>query len=262
MEDFSIIKQQDEILREIEERQPMFTPVQDFSSLEVEYASNPPFQAKIPYLQSKYSGFRRTRGDGNCFYRSFIFSLFEQLIQNKSHLSNPDSPYSQIYSAIKQKVLDSGDILNAAGFLPICYEDFIDMISAKLEMIPTTEISQLEDDFKDKIIADTYVMYTRFIVSAFLRLHADEYSGFVEGYPDIVSFCNSEVDPMNRECEQLQIIAMTEAFQIKAEIEYMDRNDRTETTLMSFPFEYTGPDFKIHMLYRPGHYDILYPNRS
>lgn len=199
------------------------------------------------------------RGDGNCFYRCFIFSLLEQLAQHKSELSDPLSPYSQIFSEIKTKVKNSAEMLNAVGFEAICYEDFIDLLNYKLESIPTTEVSQLEADFQDKMIADSLVMYTRFIVSAFLRINQDEYIGFIENHQDMQSYCNSEVDPMDRECEQLQVIALTTAFGIKTEIEYMDRNEKSETTLMSFPPEYIGPDFKITVLYRPGHYDVLYP---
>ena len=41
------------------------------------------FVAKIQNLSTSYCGIRRARGDGNCFFRSFIFALFEHLMQTR-----------------------------------------------------------------------------------------------------------------------------------------------------------------------------------
>ena len=38
------------------------------------------FAAKIEQLARGYGWMRRTRGDGNCFFRSFIFALLETLV--------------------------------------------------------------------------------------------------------------------------------------------------------------------------------------
>lgn len=40
----------------------------------------------INYLSKKYSHVRKVRGDGNCFYRAFLFCYLENLLT--SHLSN------------------------------------------------------------------------------------------------------------------------------------------------------------------------------
>ena len=37
-------------------------------------------------LQENYTHFRRTRGDGNCFYRAFGFANMEILLQDKDEL--------------------------------------------------------------------------------------------------------------------------------------------------------------------------------
>lgn len=41
------------------------------------------FRTKIAGLERAYSGMRRTRGDGNCFFRSFIFAYIEDILQRK-----------------------------------------------------------------------------------------------------------------------------------------------------------------------------------
>lgn len=51
------------------------------TSLFLEYAvGNPVFAKKIDSLSHSFSSMRRTRGDGNCFYRAFIFSYLEGLL--------------------------------------------------------------------------------------------------------------------------------------------------------------------------------------
>ena len=40
------------------------------------------FRDKIRSLEMQYGSMRRTRGDGNCFFRSFMFAFMEQLVQN------------------------------------------------------------------------------------------------------------------------------------------------------------------------------------
>lgn len=38
------------------------------------------FLAKIRKLEAMYKSIRRARGDGNCFFRSFIFAYMENLV--------------------------------------------------------------------------------------------------------------------------------------------------------------------------------------
>lgn len=38
------------------------------------------FLAKISKLEGMYGSIRRARGDGNCFFRSFIFAYMEHLV--------------------------------------------------------------------------------------------------------------------------------------------------------------------------------------
>lgn len=51
------------------------------SLLLAEYANGSQvFLDKISSLQSMYGSMRRTRGDGNCFFRSFIYRYLEWLL--------------------------------------------------------------------------------------------------------------------------------------------------------------------------------------
>ena len=254
---YNVVDQEDEIQREIESLSPMFSPVLPLSTLESEYQNNFNFLRKIPKLSQSFPSFRRTRGDGNCFYRSVMFCILEQFIKNKDQVLAAGA-IGLSYQNIIEKVKSSAHILSAAGFEAICYEDFIDLILEKLEGVKSSSVEVLSQEFEDKMLADSIVMYSRFLISAYLRLNSDRFEGFTEGYATVLDYCKSEVEPMDRESEQLQVMAMSEAFNIKIQIEYMDRSDSDNCTQLIFPESYSGPDFTVHLLYRPGHYDLLY----
>jgi ubiquitin thioesterase protein OTUB1 len=64
-----------------------------------------------------------------------------------------------------------------------------------------------------------------------------------------------EVEPMYKESDHIHVIALTNATQMPASIVYLDRGDQQQATKHNFP-EDSSPEISI--LYRPGHYDIIY----
>lgn len=61
---------------------------------------------------------------------------------------------------------------------------------------------------------------------------------------------------MYRESDHVHISALTSALEVSVRVIYMDRGEGGEVNHHDFPEG--SPPF-IHLLYRPGHYDILYP---
>lgn len=61
---------------------------------------------------------------------------------------------------------------------------------------------------------------------------------------------------MYKESDHIHISALTAALGVGVCVEYMDRGKGGQVNTHCFP-EDTRPF--IHLLYRPGHYDILYP---
>lgn len=70
------------------------------------------------------------------------------------------------------------------------------------------------------------------------------------------SFFFQEVEPMFKESDHIHIIAMSTALNTGVRVRYMDRGAGTEVTAHDFP---EGATPSVNLLYRPGHYDILYP---
>jgi len=48
--------------------------------LENEFQNSPIFLKKIQNLKEIYPSYRRVRRDGSCFYRSYLFQIFERIM--------------------------------------------------------------------------------------------------------------------------------------------------------------------------------------
>ena len=61
---------------------------------------------------------------------------------------------------------------------------------------------------------------------------------------------------MGKESDHIHIIGMAAATQVPVRVEYMDRGEGGTVTSHDFPEDGSTP--KLFLLYKPGHYDILY----
>ena len=57
--------------------------VESLSTLEDEYAGDEIYCQKARDLAGKYKTMRRTRPDGNCFFRAFSYAYLERLLDNR-----------------------------------------------------------------------------------------------------------------------------------------------------------------------------------
>lgn len=60
---------------------------------------------------------------------------------------------------------------------------------------------------------------------------------------------------MSKESDHIHIIALAKALNVPVLVEYMDRGEGGTVNHHIFP---EGSEPRIFLLYRPGHYDILY----
>jgi len=245
--DEDTIQQTQDIEKEIAKEQPFISDIQDFSALEEEYKNDVIYLGKVKELKAKYSKLRRTRGDGNCFYRAFGFAYLELLLQKEEECQK----FAEAMEHIKKSLLD--DV-----FPRFTLDEFHESFMKVLKRVEKDATSKdLLDIFNDKEESDYIVVYLRLLVSGYLQHHEDFYSNFIEGGRTVKEFCSQDVEPMDRESDHIQITALTCAVKVPIRVEYMDRADHTVTT-----HDFTVEDNKakpvIHLIYRPGHYDILY----
>lgn len=244
--DEAIIAQQDRIQQEIAGHTPLLSDRLELSVLYQEYAPDDKvYQEKIKDLHRRYTFIRRTRPDGNCFYRAFGYSYLEALLDGGSELER-----------FKDVALHSKEELIRQGFTEFTIEDFhntfMDLI-ALVQKRPAA--SELLAAFNEQTVSDYVVVYLRLLTSGHLQREKVFYQHFIEGGRSVKEFCQQEVEPMCKESDHIHIIALSQALNVSIQVEYMDRGEGGSTVTHVFP---EGSDPQVFLLYRPGHYDILY----
>ena len=243
--DEDVMALQRQIEKEVADNAALMGAPCDFSLLAKEYEGDDVYTGKVEDLCSKYKSMRRTRGDGNCFYRAFGFAHLERLLNDAAAMKQ-----------FKALVADSKDKLIEQGFPKFTLEDFHDTFMEVLEKVESgCGLTELEGIFNDAGYSDYLVVYLRILVSGHLQKEADFFMNFIDGGRSVKEFCSQEVEPMGREADHIHIIALTAALDTPVRVEYMDRGESKAVNAHDFP-EGSAP--QVCLLYRPGHYDILY----
>ncbi|CAG5129819.1 unnamed protein product [Candidula unifasciata] len=248
-----IMAQQRIIEKEIAESQPLISNLLTFDEIVEEYSDEDSvYRHKIEDLKGRYKNMRKTRGDGNCFFRAFGFSFLEKLLQDADG-----------YKSFVDVVHKSKDMLISLGFPQFTLEDFYDTFVDIVKQVecPGT-VEKLLETFNDQGLSDYFVVYLRLLVSGHLQANEESYIHFIDGERTVRQFCSQEVEPMGRESDHIHIVALTKALQVPICVEYMDREGLACNAFNFNPSDATDeadPKPTVTLLYRPGHYDILYP---
>jgi ubiquitin thioesterase protein OTUB1 len=210
--------------------------------------TSPEYYQKALELSNRYSHIRKIRGDGNCFYRAVLTAVIERILNNRHELE----PFTALCKSWRKRLLD-------LSFPELTTGDFCDSMETLCESIKenlkTNEV--LMDDLNQDGIANYYVAFLRLITSGYLRENETEYAGFIEGGRTLDLYCIEEIEPMWKDCDHLSIIALVNALKTSLRIEYMDRS-QAPSGGWHHDFSADGSEPKLYMLFRPGHYDLLY----
>ena len=106
--------------------------------------------------------------------------------------------------------------------------------------------------FEDKEKGNYLIVFVRLFIAAYLKENKILYENFIFEQ-EFESWILKEVETVDNECDQIQIMAIVNAFDIGVTIEYLNASN---VDTITFP-EGNNNNF-IKLLYRPGHYDILY----
>ncbi|KAL8038078.1 hypothetical protein ABFX02_11G080300 [Erythranthe guttata] len=276
--DDDIMQQQSAIQAVEADKIPFVGDKEPLSSLAAEYKSgNPIILEKIKVLTEQYAAVRRTRGDGNCFFRSFMFAYLEHILESQDRAE---------VDRITASVEYCRKTLLSLGYAEFTFEDFFALFLEQLESVlsgPEASISheELVERSRDQSVSDYVVMFFRFITSGEIRNRSEFYEPFIQGLTNtsVEQFCKSSVEPMGEESDHVHITAISDALGVAIRIVYLDRScdDKGSVTVNHHDFSPVARDPTnaninnnsnnsqpikpfINLLYRPGHYDILYPN--
>lgn len=124
----------------------------------------------------------------------------------------------------------------------------------------------LSEKINDRVVSDSIVVHMRLIAAAQLKANADHYAGFLEGRT-AEQYCTECIMPSNMEIDHPGLVLLAGALLgpagIVLETAYLDLSPSSQVNTYreppdagDKPLEAVGP--MVCLLYRPGHYDILY----
>ena len=243
--------------------------LEDLSLLRAEYErGSAAFVSKIDRMGQRFRGIRRTRGDGNCFYRGFCFAYLEALARSGDAAER----------ARMGALLDQWDKrLEARGIDRIVYEDALDVMRDLVRgeadgapIGPAEVLARLRDEGSSQML----VMLLRFVTSVEIQDRAEFFAPFILGSSDeclsVEAFCNRSVMVMGEESDHVHVVALSDALGVPLSVLYLDGNplgggagagaggEGDDVPTHDFVPEGTPGPPVLSLLYRPGHYDVLY----
>ena len=237
--------------QEVEQTTPLISEELPVSILLDDYKSNQEYSNSVKQITDKYKYIRKVRRDGNCFYRSFIYRIFEYIcIKNNKNL----------YEHIVKKINESKELIKRNGYDWSFIEDFYNIFYLEFHhcfnSIETKGVSvrdYLDNLFSDKEKGNYLIYFIRFCIAAFLKENSFLYEVYVDGAFE--NWVSSEVEAIDHEADQIQIMACVNYFDIGVKIEYLHPN---KNEVMKFPEDKPEDQIFITVLFTPGHYDLLY----
>lgn len=281
-----------DIVRAEEAKKPYVGDKETFDTLIQDYQSYPVFVSKIKSLAARYGGIRRVRSDGNCFFRATAFSLLEWLLVNEA--DKECQRFLHTLEVCKQRMVSAGfDPMVFEDALDLLVGQVNAICIGGAVPGQGADESTLLANFRDDTVSNMIVMLLRFITSAEVQARQDHFAPFVLGVADtdVQTFCRRFVEPMAEESDHLQAQALCDALQLPITVVYLDSRERgldhgssgaasagsvAECEVHRFEPSAEGAGAlaaaaacmgstaggqrpSVHLLYRPGHYDIAYP---
>lgn len=250
-------------------KRPLISSAEPLNALREEYANGTGnFLEKIEWLLSQgWRGLRRTRGDGDCFYRSLAYAYVERLLFAEDQGLAVASAKSILEKNLK--------VLDQVGFEKLAYEDFYDAFIEVIDLIVTPnrhgqklDARTLLEFFQTPELSNSAVFFLKLVTSAQMRSEPVLYEGFLIS-PDtgdpmgVKEFCERFVEAAGKEADDPMISALTSALSVPVNVAYLSNAGFSDSShkvnFVEFQSEGTGLSGAepITLLYRPGHYDIL-----
>jgi len=246
-----ILDYENNIRKEIEQTTPLISDELSIEKLTEEYQSNKEYLKSIENISKKYKTYKKVRRDGNCFYRSFIYRLFEHTcIKNDKNL----------FEKINNKIKESKNLTEKNGYEWAVVQDFYDIFLKEFtECFNCLSSGIIPRDYLDKLFSDkdkgNYLIYfIRFCIAAYLKENKDNYKSYIE--EDFDLWIRKEVEAIDHVADQVQIMACVNYFDVGVKIEYLNK---FKNEVVKLPEDKPDDEFFIYLLFSPGHYDILYP---
>ena len=217
---------------------PLISEILPINSLLDDYKNNNEYSNSIKEITNKYKSIRKVRRDGNCFYRSFIYRLFEYICMKNNQ---------NLYNQIKKKITDAKDLIERNGYDWTFIKDFYNIFYTQfyytfnsLEAKHTTVRDYLDALFSDKEAGNYLIYFIRYCIAAYLKENSFLYEVYVD--MPFQNWITNEVEAIDHEADQIQIMACVNSFDIGVKIEYLNPG---KNEVMKFPEDKPDNDIFI-----------------
>lgn len=248
------------------------------NTLSDEFRFNAAFTDKVRQLRELgYVGWRRVRGDGNCFYRAVAFGFLEQLVaaspSHRQHWAANFHGKLQKINAFEARADYAAHAELVSRFARLARGGSWEECNSAAGG-PVDTLGALWQSFRDpkKTMDLALVRALRILAALYLRKHAfDEEAGggitfdvvcSAQGYKGVYDYCEKVILPLGVEAEGIALTAVARSLQIGLRIAFLDRQ-ASALTFSDDGLEAVAPGMQssrpqIHVQLRPGHYDLLY----
>lgn len=150
-------------------------------------------------------------------------------------------------------------VVDVGGYDEMAIDIFYEAIVEFFEELPKLTPEKLHEELtQENSISDYCTWYLRVLTATYLKSDPSRFLPYLEDeYIEIAAFCQKQIEPMCKECTMVSVLALAEAFQVRVQIEYLDGRP-FEEKLTRHEFGPEESATKLSLLYRPGHYDVLY----
>lgn len=222
------------------------------------YPYNEHFQKNIENITSnnKIVGWKKSRGDGNCYFRAVISTYFLEICK----------PYNNISALISFKdLILNAEVENLDFEYTNAQSEILKQLETLIEIKKSGKISQVFhealkltqiSEFDLDLIRVSRVLTASEIIKN--RSH-EEYSIILEFDGDF-EFIINDVLSMYKEGGDHSLIFMPKSLGIQV-IQFMFL-DKERISVQKFPEEVPEDVIKLNLIRRSGHYDILYDTQT
>lgn len=184
-----------------------------------EYPNKYRIREMIKILSQHYVLFRRTRRDGNCFYRAFLFSYLENLGQMQdsqaeaTRLMERVAMYRENFCRLKW---DMAYFLNPEEYFSSVVSEFNDLVNS---VANGGSSDKLYKRSLQEIISLRILSLLRLLTETEIRTREEDYRAFCPAGVSVFQYCWTNVRPMDVEVLTLPMRALTYALGIPLRVE-------------------------------------------
>lgn len=227
--------------------------------------TDPTLGQEIGKIAENYGGFRRIGGDGNCYYRAIAYGALEKVVLD-GDVAKFDVLRSIFMRVVYKKISDKES-----------HEELLSTLELAAAGKAWRDVEELQSSFLtfNSNFDFALVSACRHLVSMYLIENQatvtegglslkDTFIEADEGM-DMATYCDMHINEMGRDAEgpYIELGILPSLLQCRCVIFSLDLRDHSDMRLVC-PFDTlasngaTEPLAVLHILLRPGHYDLLY----